>query len=151
MGCVPSLQRKLSDCGSQTPLEERLGKNRCVGFLYMGRVNGINLYKHGIARMYLNLDVRNCLCNSVPLDWLGSRPANYSFSDGASAESMNTVSAASSSKHRFTLRPPTGRVRCTIPAGSVAHCHAVKLSMRPSARSISKHPSTTRKSSSDLG
>lgn len=22
----------------------------------MGRVNGINLYKHGIARMYLNLD-----------------------------------------------------------------------------------------------
>jgi hypothetical protein len=24
--------------------------------MYMGRVNGINLYKHGIARMYLNLD-----------------------------------------------------------------------------------------------
>lgn len=38
------------------PLEQKLGKNRCVGFMYMGRVNGINLYKHGIARMYLNLD-----------------------------------------------------------------------------------------------
>jgi hypothetical protein len=38
------------------PLEEKLGQERCVGFMYMGRVNGINLYKHGIARMYLNLD-----------------------------------------------------------------------------------------------
>lgn len=38
------------------PLEEKLGKERCVGFMYMGRVNGINLYKHGIARIYLNLD-----------------------------------------------------------------------------------------------
>ena len=24
--------------------------------MYMGRANGIHLYKHGIARMYLNLD-----------------------------------------------------------------------------------------------
>jgi hypothetical protein len=38
------------------PLEEKLGKERCVGFMYMGRVNGINLYKRGIARIYLNLD-----------------------------------------------------------------------------------------------
>lgn len=38
------------------PLEEKLGPKRCGGFMYMGRVNGINLYKHGIARMYLNLD-----------------------------------------------------------------------------------------------
>ena len=38
------------------PLEARLGPRRCAGFMYMGRVNGINLYKHGIARMYLNLD-----------------------------------------------------------------------------------------------
>lgn len=38
------------------PLEQRLGIKRCVGFMFMGRVNGINLYKHGIARMYLNLD-----------------------------------------------------------------------------------------------
>jgi len=27
-----------------------------VGFMYMGRVNGINLYKNGITRTYLNLD-----------------------------------------------------------------------------------------------
>jgi hypothetical protein len=38
------------------PLEDRLGRDRCVGFMYMGRVNGINLYKHGITRTYLNLD-----------------------------------------------------------------------------------------------
>jgi len=38
------------------PLEKMLGKKRCAGFMFMGRVNGINLYKHGMARMYLNLD-----------------------------------------------------------------------------------------------
>lgn len=38
------------------PLEKRLGKARCAGFMYMGRVNGINLYKHGITRSYLSLD-----------------------------------------------------------------------------------------------
>ncbi len=37
-------------------LETRLGPRRCAGFMFMGRLNGINLYKHGIARMYLNLD-----------------------------------------------------------------------------------------------
>ena len=43
------------------PLETKLGHARCVGFMYMGRVNGINLYKHGIARLYLALDDRgNC-------------------------------------------------------------------------------------------
>ena len=40
------------------PLEDRLGRARCVGFMFMGRVNGINLYKHGITRTYLNLDDR---------------------------------------------------------------------------------------------
>jgi len=39
-----------------TPLEQKVGTKRCAGFMFMGRVNGINLYKHGIARMYLNLD-----------------------------------------------------------------------------------------------
>jgi hypothetical protein len=38
------------------PLVDKLGEERCVGFMLMGRVNGINLYKHGIARKYLNLD-----------------------------------------------------------------------------------------------
>ena len=38
------------------PLEARLGKARCAGFMFMGRANGINLYKHGISRSYLNLD-----------------------------------------------------------------------------------------------
>jgi hypothetical protein len=38
------------------PLEGRLRQKRCVGFIYMGRVNGPNLYKHGITRTYLNLD-----------------------------------------------------------------------------------------------
>lgn len=40
------------------PLVDKLGENRCAGFMFMGRRNGINLYKHGIARMYLNLDAR---------------------------------------------------------------------------------------------
>ena len=40
------------------PLEDKLGRTRCGGFMFMGRVNGINLYKHGIARLYLALDDR---------------------------------------------------------------------------------------------
>ena len=40
------------------PLENRLGRTRCAGFMFMGRINGINLYKHGIARLYLALDDR---------------------------------------------------------------------------------------------
>src|SRR5260370_37266774 len=38
------------------PLEQKLGKKRCAGFMFMGRGIGINLYKHGIARIHLNLD-----------------------------------------------------------------------------------------------
>jgi len=38
------------------PLENRLGAARCAGFMFMGRTNGINLYKHGISRTYLYLD-----------------------------------------------------------------------------------------------
>jgi hypothetical protein len=37
------------------PLEDRLGPARCAGFMYMGRINGVNLYKHGLSRRYLNL------------------------------------------------------------------------------------------------
>ena len=40
------------------PLEDKLGRARCVGFMFMGRINGINLFKHGIARLYLALDDR---------------------------------------------------------------------------------------------
>ncbi len=39
-----------------TPLEVRLGSTRCGGFMFMGRVRGINQYKHGISRWYLLLD-----------------------------------------------------------------------------------------------
>ena len=38
------------------PLEETLGALRCVGFMFMGRLNGIYQYKHGISRRYLFLD-----------------------------------------------------------------------------------------------
>ena len=38
------------------PLIDKLGERPCAGFMFMGRVNGINLYKHGITRTYLNLD-----------------------------------------------------------------------------------------------
>lgn len=38
------------------PLERRLGNARCVGFMFMGSVNGIHRYKHGITRTSLYLD-----------------------------------------------------------------------------------------------
>ena len=38
------------------PLAEKLGALRCVGFMFMGRLNGIYQYKHGISRRYLFLD-----------------------------------------------------------------------------------------------
>ncbi len=38
------------------PLESKLGEDRCVGFMFMGRMSGINHYKHGISRRYLLLD-----------------------------------------------------------------------------------------------
>jgi hypothetical protein len=38
------------------PLEAKLGASRCVGFMYMGSVNGKHVYKHGITRGYLYLD-----------------------------------------------------------------------------------------------
>lgn len=38
-----------------------------MGFMYMGRVNGINLYKHGITRTYMNLDDEgNCYIATGP-------------------------------------------------------------------------------------
>jgi hypothetical protein len=37
-------------------LEARIGPASCAGFMLMGRVNGINQYKHVISRRYLFLD-----------------------------------------------------------------------------------------------
>jgi hypothetical protein len=57
------------------PLENRLGAARCAGFMFMGRVNGINLYKHGISRSYLNLDDGgNCYAAAKPGCYL---PADF--------------------------------------------------------------------------
>ena len=36
-------------------LEAAIGAKRCAGFMFMGRMNGINLLKHEISRRYLNL------------------------------------------------------------------------------------------------
>ena len=57
-----------------TPLENKLGRTRCVGFMFMGRVNGINHYKHGITRTSLYLDDEaNCYVKVeeryVPANW----------------------------------------------------------------------------------
>lgn len=38
-----------------TPLENRLKPAQCAGFMFMGKLNGVNLYKHGLTRRYLNL------------------------------------------------------------------------------------------------
>ena len=57
------------------PLENRLGAARCGGFMFMGRVNGINLYKHGISRSYLFLDDDGiCYAAGKPGCYL---PANF--------------------------------------------------------------------------
>lgn len=45
-----------------------------MGFMFMGRVNGINQYKHGITRTYLNLDdAGNCFVQAergyLPGNW----------------------------------------------------------------------------------
>jgi hypothetical protein len=37
------------------PLEKRLACAQCAGFMFMGRINGVNLYKQGLSRRYLNL------------------------------------------------------------------------------------------------
>jgi hypothetical protein len=42
--------------GNWKPLETKLGAPRCAGFMFMGRLNGINQYKHGLSRRYLFLD-----------------------------------------------------------------------------------------------
>ena len=39
-----------------TPLEKALPRKWCGAFMYMGRVDGIHMYKHGFTRHYLNLD-----------------------------------------------------------------------------------------------
>lgn len=57
------------------PLENRLGKAKCVGFMFMGRPNAVNLSNHGITRTYLYLDDHgNCYKpgkhgSFVPTDW----------------------------------------------------------------------------------
>ena len=57
-----------------TPLEQKLGAKRCAGFMFMGRVNGINLYKHRISRSYLYLDDDgNC--------YVAGRPGSYVATD----------------------------------------------------------------------
>ena len=57
------------------PLEIRLGAVRCAGFMFMGRANGINLYKHGISRSYLYLDDDgNCYAAGKPGCYL---PADF--------------------------------------------------------------------------
>jgi hypothetical protein len=38
------------------PLARRIGKKKCAGFMYMGRLNGIHRYQHGITRTFLFLD-----------------------------------------------------------------------------------------------
>jgi hypothetical protein len=45
------------------PLGEKLGTERCAGFMFLDRVNGINR-NHGIARIYLNLDDSGQCCAS---------------------------------------------------------------------------------------
>ena len=50
-----------------SPLESLLGRDRCVGFMFMGRLSsGINQYKHAISRRYLFLDNDGVAYERVP-------------------------------------------------------------------------------------
>src|SRR5216684_1217539 len=70
----------------------------------------------------------------------------------ALSESSKTTSvyALRSSKHKFTARA-CERVRWIAPAGIVNTSPGFRRNVRPSARSISRSPSTTRKHSSERG
>jgi hypothetical protein len=71
------------------PLEQRLGRAGCVGFMYMGRVNGINLYKHGLTRSYLGLDDRGD-CYVSRGEWRYA-PADFSVELGKIEESLREL------------------------------------------------------------
>jgi len=56
------------------PLEAQFGPARCAGFMFMGRVNGINKYKHGISRRYLFLDDEGRAYRAFGRDEFGEVP-----------------------------------------------------------------------------
>jgi hypothetical protein len=47
--------RKKSMEANWKPLEKRLRRAQCAGFMFTGRSSGGNLYKPGLSRRYLNL------------------------------------------------------------------------------------------------
>jgi hypothetical protein len=73
------------------PLENRLGAARCAGFMFMGRANGINLYKHGISRSYLYLDDDgNCYVAGQPECYV---PADFDQELSKLAERLRALRA----------------------------------------------------------
>jgi hypothetical protein len=46
---------EVPDAANWSPLLVRLAPGQCRGFMYMGRVGTVHLYKHIITRRYLNL------------------------------------------------------------------------------------------------
>jgi hypothetical protein len=90
------------------PLERRLGKARCARFMFMGRLNGINRYKHGITRTNLFLDDEdNCYLpgksgSFVRADWdteLGKLEASLT----TLGWTLNTLTTKTSSLRNSTL------------------------------------------------
>ena len=71
--------------------------------MFMGRVNGINRYKHGITRTYLNLDDKgNCYLSGrrgayVPADWKSelAKLEGRKLLPGMSSEAMIRTGARS--------------------------------------------------------
>ena len=62
------------------PLEKKIS-NRCQEFMYMGRVGGINLYKHILTRRYVNLDDLDELTWTHFCDW--AKVAKMKLSSGS--------------------------------------------------------------------
>lgn len=59
----------------------KLGTEQCVGFMFMGRLHGINHYKHGICRRYLLLDDEGRAYRTVNSDTFQEIPFEEALAD----------------------------------------------------------------------
>jgi hypothetical protein len=65
---------EVPDTANWSPLLVRLAPGQCRGFMYIGRVGTVHLYKHIITRRYLNLDTEG---NCFVWDGEGDNASNY--------------------------------------------------------------------------
>ena len=69
------------------PLEVKLGALRCAGFMFMGRSNGINHYKHGLSRCYLFLDDVGRAYEAAGRNEFREIPFSFGWAGGVASQS----------------------------------------------------------------